>query len=46
MDIPHSGPETRTITKLFKNADVGISFRTKNKYKTPLETKEKYHQKI
>jgi hypothetical protein len=33
------GPETTTITKLFKNTDVGISFRTKNNIKHYLRTK-------
>jgi hypothetical protein len=28
------GPERRTITKLFKNTDIGILYRTKNKIKT------------
>jgi hypothetical protein len=33
------GPETRTVTKLFKNTEIGISYRTKNNIKH-LITKE------
>jgi hypothetical protein len=39
------GPETRTITKLFKNTDVGISFRTKNNIKHHLRTKRSTTEK-
>jgi hypothetical protein len=34
------GPETRTITKLFKNTDIAISYRNKNNIKHLLKTKE------
>jgi hypothetical protein len=34
------GSETRTITKLFKNRDIVISYRTKNNIKHALKTKE------
>jgi ribosomal protein L35 len=34
------GPESRTITKLFKNTEVGTSYRTKNNVKHLLRTKE------
>jgi hypothetical protein len=40
-------PETRTVTKLFKNTKIGISYRTKNNIKHLLRTKEnngKYNQ--
>jgi hypothetical protein len=33
------GPETRVITKLFKNTNIGISYRTKNNIKHHLEIK-------
>jgi hypothetical protein len=46
VTFSYFGPETRTITKLFKNTDVGISFRTKKLYKSPLESKKKYHRQI
>jgi ribosomal protein L35 len=35
------GPETRMINKLFKNTDVGISFRTKNNIKNHLRIKRR-----
>jgi hypothetical protein len=41
------GPETRTITKLFKNTEIGISYRTRNSIKHLLRIKEnkgKYNQ--
>jgi hypothetical protein len=42
------GPKTRTITKLFKNTEIGISYRTKNNIKHLLRIKEndngKYNQ--
>jgi hypothetical protein len=33
-------PETRTITKLFNNRDIGIAFRTTNILKSHLKTRE------
>jgi hypothetical protein len=41
------GPETRTITELFKNTEIGIAYRTRNNIKHLLrikENKEKYNQ--
>jgi predicted nucleotidyltransferase len=35
------GSETRTITKLFMNTDIAISYRTKNNIKHVLKTKKK-----
>jgi hypothetical protein len=35
----HYGTETRVITKLFKNTNTGISYRTKNNTKHHLEIK-------
>jgi hypothetical protein len=42
VTFTYFGPQTRTITKLFKNTDVGVSFRTKSNIK-PVENKKKYH---
>jgi hypothetical protein len=40
------GPKTRTITKLFRNTEIGISYRTKNNIKYLLRIKENDKQKI
>jgi hypothetical protein len=40
-------PETRTVTKLLKNTEIGIRYRTRNNIKHPLRVKEnkgKYNQ--
>jgi hypothetical protein len=37
--ISYYGPETRVITKLFKNTNIGISYRTKTNIKHHLEIK-------
>jgi hypothetical protein len=45
--FPFFGPETRIITKLFKNTEIGISYRTRNDIKQLLritENKGKYNQ--
>jgi hypothetical protein len=34
------GPETGTVTKLFKNTEIGISYRTRNNIKHLVRTKE------
>jgi hypothetical protein len=39
------GLETRTITKLFKNTEIGISYRTKNNIKHLLRIKENNNRK-
>jgi hypothetical protein len=39
------GPETRTVTKLFKNTEIGISYRTRNNMKHLLRTKENNNDK-
>jgi hypothetical protein len=39
------GPETRTITKLFKNTEIRILYRTKNNIKHLLRTKQSNDRK-
>jgi hypothetical protein len=38
-------PETRTVAKLFKNTEIGISYRTKNNIEHLLRIKENNNRK-